>query len=102
MNRLTPEFEAELLRSYESEWEPGTESVDAFVDRHGVSKQQLYNILKKYGIRPKTQRRVYQQPPLPAIAGDELLDRILLELVECRQKVRELQAQLGQDDQRTQ
>lgn len=94
MNRLTPEFEAELVRTYENEWEPGTESVDTFVNKHGVSKQQLYNVLKKYGIRPKTQRRAYQQPDLPPISSDELVDRLLEELVECRRTIRELQARL--------
>jgi len=94
MNRLTPEFEADLLRSYENDWLPGHESIDDFVDKHQISKQQLYNILKKHGIRPKTQRRTYQLSPMPALSPDELTDRLLLELVEARRIIRELQSRL--------
>jgi hypothetical protein len=96
MHRLTPDHEAELLRSYENEWEPGNESIDSFVDRHQVSKQQLYNVLKKYGVRPKSQRRVYRATPAVSstMSKEDLVDSLLAELVTARRTIKELSLRL--------
>jgi hypothetical protein len=45
----------EVIRAYEA-WDPESESVSALVDRLGISKARLYQILEKEGITPKARR----------------------------------------------
>jgi hypothetical protein len=46
---------ADVTRAYEA-WDPQAESVSTLVDRLGISKARLYQILDKEGITPKARR----------------------------------------------
>lgn len=47
--------ELEIIDLYES-WDPDEESVSQLVDRMGISRQRLYQVLDKHGVVPKTKR----------------------------------------------
>lgn len=47
--------EQSIIDQYE-EWDPAAESVTALVERIGISRQRLYQVLDKHGIVPKSKR----------------------------------------------
>ena len=51
--RLSPSQESSIIEAYQS-WD-GSETVDDFAQRQGISKQTLYGLLRRRGIRTRTQ-----------------------------------------------
>ena len=96
MDRLRPDQQAQLIREYENEYEPGSEPIEDFVSRKGVSKQQLYNVLRRHGIKPKSQRKLLiSDLVLPNLSAEELVDKLLEELVNARRTIRALTIELA-------
>jgi hypothetical protein len=75
--RLTPSQEADIIESYRS-WDR-SETVEEFARRHGISKQALYGLLRRRGIRTRTQEAFMSadgnEPGEPGLA-DWLVDKV--------------------------
>ena len=75
--RLTPSQEADIIEAYRS-WD-GSETVEEFARRHGISKQALYGLLRRRGIRTRTQEAFMSgnddEGGVPGLA-DWLVDKV--------------------------
>lgn len=67
--------EIEIIERYEKEYDPDTGTVDEFVQKLGVSRQRLYNVLQKHGVVPKTRRGVRRGGSVAGL-DDELTERM--------------------------
>lgn len=75
--RLQKDREDEVVAAYEA-WD-GTEPVDRFAARLGISKQTLYNLLRRRGVPTKTEQQSaarggFARPA--AGSGDDIYDRM--------------------------
>jgi len=75
--RLQKEREDDVVAAYE-EWD-GTEPVDRFAARLGISKQTLYNLLRRRGVPTKTEQQIAARGGFarPAVgSGDDIYERM--------------------------
>ena len=97
--RLTPSQEADIIESYRS-WDR-SETVEEFARRHGISKQALYGLLRRRGIRTRTQEAFMsggeEDDAVPGLA-DWLVDKVatqaLKTILEENRKVHQLEAHI--------
>lgn len=89
--------EQEIIESYE-EWSPDEETVTELVERLGISRQRLYDVLGKHSVIPKSRR-----PVNPSDNGDGLLAEmaemalgyLLRQLQEARAEIAEYRERYG-------
>lgn len=75
--RLQKEREDEVVAAYE-QWD-GTEPVDRFAARLGISKQTLYNLLRRRGVPTKTEQQIAARTGFgrpSAGSGDDIYERM--------------------------
>ena len=103
--RLQKEREDEVVAAY-VQWD-GTEPVDRFAARLGISKQTLYNLLRRRGVPTKTEQQIAARTGFgrhAAGSGDDIYERmarralqsILDENEQLRQENQELRQRLGE------
>jgi transposase-like protein len=95
MPKLTKREEQQLVRHYLDAAEPRVEDI---ADEYGVSKQTVYAILRRHGVRPDRHRPVSPDSVIPNELADRMAEnalRILLdELLDARRRNEVLEAAL--------
>jgi hypothetical protein len=82
--RLTPSQEADIIEAYRS-WD-GSETVVDFAHGQGISKQALYGLLRRRGIRTRTQEAFMSENPdnsAEEMAGlaDWMMDKVATQVL---------------------
>lgn len=96
MARLSGEERQALVEAYE-EWDTVTDGpIELLADRFNISRNSLYQNLRKMGVTPKSHRYATQLG-LPVGSGDssEHFRMVLDELAEARTRIQDLQDELA-------
>lgn len=91
-----------ILEAYE-QWDPTTETTEELVERLGISRQWLYQVLKRNHVAPKTRRREVPAPlrgvqvegPIIEAMADRALAYLFEELAELRHELGEYRVKYG-------
>jgi hypothetical protein len=66
----------EILSAYEA-WDPDEETVASLVERIGISRQRLYDVLDKGGVTPKSRRTSQRRSQLDSDILSEMAEMAL-------------------------
>lgn len=89
--RLTHEDEERILAAYRA-WSPTLKTADALCEELGVSKQTLYNLLRRRGVPTKSVERSSGPSPRTSLVEemvDSLAERALTSLIDENRSLRE-------------
>lgn len=91
MRKLTQSDEEAIVAAYQA-WDPATCSAEELAQRHGVSRQTMYRVLRKHSIALKaTAGAAVPVGPDPAVqALLARIEQLVLENAELKRQLRDL------------